>query len=147
MPLLLRPRRRHLRVEHDQRGDERPAVADHARLTDQRERLQRRLEVGGRDVLPAGGDDQLLLAVDDLQVAVVVELADVARVQPAVGVERLGGLVGIVEVAAEHVAAPADHLAVLGELDLAARDRPPDRARTRTSTASNVIGPDDSDMP
>ena len=39
--------------------------------------------------LPAGVDDQLLLAVDDLHVAVVVDLGDVAGVQPAVGVDRL----------------------------------------------------------
>ena len=35
-------------------------------------------------------------------VAVVVDLADVAGVQPAVGVERLGGLVGHVAVAGHH---------------------------------------------
>ena len=82
-----------------------------------------------------------------LQVAVVVEHADVAGVQPAVVVEHLGGLLGVVEVAAEHVAAPADHLAVLGERDLAARDRRADGARPAPGTASHVIGPDDSDIP
>ena len=50
--------------------------------------LSSALEVGRGDVLAAGGDDQLLLAVDDAQVAVVVELADVAGVQPAVVVDR-----------------------------------------------------------
>ena len=53
----------------------------------ERDRLERGLEVGRADVLAAGGDDQLLLAVDDAEVAVVVELADVARVQPTVVVE------------------------------------------------------------
>ena len=47
-------------------------------------RLERGLDVRGRHVLAGRVDDQLLLAVDDLQVAVVVELADVAGVQPAV---------------------------------------------------------------
>ena len=43
----LRPHRRDLTVEHDERAHERTLVADHARLTDQRLRLQCRLEVGG----------------------------------------------------------------------------------------------------
>ena len=49
--------------------------------------------------------------------------------QPPVGVERVRGLLGIVEVAAEHVAAAAQHLAVLAEHDVAARDRWADRSR------------------
>jgi hypothetical protein len=40
-----------------------------------------------RGVLAARGDDELLLAVDDGDVAVVVERADVAGVQPPVGVD------------------------------------------------------------
>ena len=50
-------------------------------------RLERRLDVRRRHVLAGGVDDQLLLAVDDREVAVGVELADVAGVQPAVGVD------------------------------------------------------------
>jgi hypothetical protein len=69
-----------------------------AGLTHERDRLERRLEVGGADVLAAGGDDQFLLAVDDAQVAVVVDLADVTGVEPAVVVERLG-VFRLVEVA------------------------------------------------
>ena len=38
----------------------------------------------GRDVLAAGGDDQVLLAARDVQVAVVVDGAEVAGAQPAV---------------------------------------------------------------
>ena len=55
------------------------------------------------------------------RIAVVVELADVARVQPAVGIDRLGGLLGHVAVADHHELAADEHLAVLGELDLDAR--------------------------
>ena len=102
-------------IEHDQRRHERAAVADRARLADERDHLELGLEVGRADVLAAGGDDQLLLAVDDLEVAVVVELADVAGVQPAVVVERLGGLLGLVEVAANTLPPRQQHLAVLGE--------------------------------
>ena len=49
-------------------------------------------------------------------------------VEPAVVVERLGRPLRIVEVAAEDVAAAREHLTVVGENDLAARDRRPDRA-------------------
>ena len=42
-----------------------------------------------------------------------IELTDVARVEPAVGRERLVGLLGVVQVAAEDVGATADDLAVL----------------------------------
>ena len=91
--------------------------------------LERGLEVGGLIVLAAGGDDQLLLAVDDAEVAVVVDLADVAGVQPAVLVERLGGLLRVVEVALEDVAAPADHLAVVGQISTShPGERPADGA-------------------
>ena len=48
--------------------------------------------LAGLTFLPPGRDDQLLLAIDDAQVAVVVELADVAGVEPPVG-QRLGRLV------------------------------------------------------
>src|SRR4029453_7444881 len=83
---------------------------------------------GGADVLAPGGDDQLLLAIHDAQVAVVVEHADVARVEGAVGVEGVGGLGRVVQVAGEHVAAAAAHLAVVGQEHLDTRERAPDRA-------------------
>ena len=47
------PHRRHLGVEHHQRGHERPVVADGHRLADERDGLERRLEVGRADVLAA----------------------------------------------------------------------------------------------
>ena len=89
------------RVERDERDVVGPRVADRAHAADHRAgRLDRRLDVRRRHVLAGGADDQLLDAVDDPQVAVVVEDADVAGVHPAVGVERLGRRVGAVAVAA-----------------------------------------------
>ena len=46
--------------------------------------LEAVLEVGGRDVLAARGDDDVLLAAGDVEEAVLVDAADVAGVQPAV---------------------------------------------------------------
>ena len=105
----------------------RPSPIAHA-CPIERDELQRVLEVGGADVLAARGDDELLLAVDDLEVAVLVDRADVARVQPAVD-DRFVGLVGLLVVPLEDVAAAADDLAVVGDHDLAAGDRLADRAR------------------
>ena len=75
-------------------------VADDHALADQGVGAQPVLEHRRRDVLAAGGDDELLLAAGDRQEAVVVELAEVAGVEPAVGVDRLGGGGLVVPVAA-----------------------------------------------
>ena len=72
------------RLDRDQRREVRPPVADDERLRDERRRLEHVLDVLRRDVLAAGGDDDVLLAVGDAEEAVGVELADVAGAEPAV---------------------------------------------------------------
>ena len=118
------PRRCHFRVQHDQGADIWPAVADGAGLPHQRVLLEQVLEVGRRDVLTAGGDDQLLLAVDDADVAVAVNGPDVAGVQPTVGVNCLCGLLWLLVVALGDVSAAHQQLAVIreGDLDAGVRD-------------------------
>ena len=113
-----RPHARRVRVQHDQRGDEWPPIADDRDLSDERVALQQPLHVGRRHVLAAGGNDQLLLAVDDAHVALGIDARDVARVKPAVGVDRVRGAVGVLVVALHHVAAAQQQLAVLGHLEL-----------------------------
>ena len=78
-----------LGVERQQRGEVLLPIADDDRLRHDRDRLEHALDELRRDVLAAGGDEQLLLAIGDAQEAVGVDLADVARVEPAVGVDRL----------------------------------------------------------
>ena len=56
-------------------------------------------------------DDHVLLAVRDRDVALVVERAAVAGVEPAVD-DGLGGGVGLLPVALEHVVAASQHLAL-----------------------------------
>ena len=51
------------------------------------------LDLLGRDVL-AAADDDILDASRDVVVAVGIHVPDVAGVQPAVGVDALGGLLG-----------------------------------------------------
>lgn len=59
------------------------------------------LDALGRNVLALGELEHVLLAVDDLEAAHAVDLDDVARVEPAVGLDRLGRLVGVLEVLLE----------------------------------------------
>ena len=126
------PRPGDLRVEHDQRGHVVAPVADRARLADQRMTLQLVLDEGRRDVLPAGGDDQLLLPVGDLQEAVGVELADVAGVHPPAVVQRFRPRpLGVLVVAAHHQRPANQDLAVVGDPHFHARERLADRAVAR----------------
>ena len=66
--------------------------AEHRHFGDRRAGVAGRLDLGGGDVL-AAADDDVLLAVDDEQITVLVEIADVAGADVAVGGEqRLGRL-------------------------------------------------------
>ena len=67
---------------------------------------QRGLHLAGADPEAAGLDQIDRLAADDAVHAVAVDHRDVAGAVPAVGVERLGGGVGPVQVAVEHRRAP-----------------------------------------
>src|SRR5438045_8010375 len=75
-------------IERDERRHVRAPVSDDERLRDEPRGLERVLEILRRDVLAAGRDDQVLLAIGDLEEAVLVELADVAGAEPAVLRER-----------------------------------------------------------
>ena len=116
-----------LGVERDQRDRVGPAVAVHHGLGDPARLLEVVLDVGRREVLAARGDDDVLLAAGDEEEAVLVERAEVAGVQPAVD-DRAEARVVVLVVAAEDVRALDQDLAVVGDLDLAARQRLADRA-------------------
>jgi hypothetical protein len=73
---------------------------------------QQLLDLAGVDVV-AAGDDQLPAAPLDAQVAALVEAAQVAGAEPAVGVEGLGDGLRVAPVAAEHVGAAQQHLSLL----------------------------------
>ena len=118
-----------LGVEGDQGGDEVVVGAvDHELADVGAQALEGRLDQRRGDVLAAGGLEEVLLAVGDLEEAALVELADVTGVQPAVGVHGLGGLLGLVVVALHDAGAAQQHLAVLGDPRLGAGQRPADRA-------------------
>ena len=87
-------------------------------LGDAAERRQRQLDLGGVDVL-AAGDEHVLLAIDDVVVALVVAAHEVAGVEEARAAERLARSPRALPEVAER-----DHRAAERELaDLARRDR------------------------
>src|SRR3954464_10569965 len=124
--LLTRPRKDLLLVERDQRDGIRPPVAVHHALRDPARLLHLVLEVRRRQVLAARGDDDVLLAPDDRHVAVLVDRREVAGVQPPVD-DRAERGVRILVVAGEDVLALDEQLAVVGDLELDAGQRPSHR--------------------
>src|SRR5262249_27039079 len=94
-----------LHVERDQRHQVWPPVPDHDALGDVGALFDLRLEVRRGDVLAAGGDDDVLLAAGDREIAIGVELADVAGVEPPV-LQRLTGRLLVLVVALEDVGPP-----------------------------------------
>src|SRR5204862_2462917 len=70
------------------------------------------------DVQPVGQHDDVLLAADQDEVAVRVEVPNVARVVAAELIERAGCRFGIVPVAAGHGRPRDEDLAIVSELQL-----------------------------
>src|SRR5690606_32643390 len=114
-------------VQHQQRDEVAAPVAQHDGVVDVHRRLQLVLDLLRRYVLPAGGDEDVLLAVRDAQVAVRVELADVAGAQPAV-LQGRGGRGGVLVVAEEVPGAAREDLAVVGDPHLDPVERRADGA-------------------
>ena len=75
-----------------------------------------RLDLGGRDVLPAP-DDQFLEPAGDGEVSALVEGAQIAGVHEALGVHRAGRRIGVVQVLQELLIPPRADLARLADGD------------------------------
>ena len=123
--------------------------ADHRRFADLRVLVEHLLDLARVDVV-AAADDQVLLAVDDVEVAVLVDAGHVAAVEPAAA-HRLRGRVGALPVALHDVVA-ADHdladlalgdrvVVLVDDLHLDPLDRGADRARL--ALAVGVVGAGD----
>jgi len=87
--------------------------------------------------LPAGGDDDVLLAAGDRQVAVVVDRTEVASVQPAV-LDGAEACVGVVVIAGEDVRSFDEDLAVVGDPQLDAGSARPTVPKRWFSTVEVV---------
>src|SRR5450759_3795963 len=117
-----------LGVNGDQGTDERTPVADHDALADQPVRPHSVLEHHGGHVLARGGDQDVLLAAGDREVAIFVERAEVTTVEPAILVEHLQCRLVVVPVTREDVATLDEHLAVGRDANRASGDRASDSA-------------------
>ena len=114
--VLAGPGQHHLRIESDQRRNVASLVAEGRGLADERRTLQHSLEVLRSDVLAACRDDQILLAIGDLEEA-IFDLSDVSGVKPAVD-DRQACRLFILVVTLHHVRRAVQHLTVLGDLHL-----------------------------
>ena len=85
--------------------------------------LQRILDLGWRDVLAAGGDDDRLLAVDHRDLAIVHDLDDIAGAQPSARLDRGGRGLFVEEIAFEDAGIAQQDLAVAVELPFGAGQR------------------------
>src|SRR6185295_4035249 len=100
-------------------------VARHHRLHDLGLQRQHALDPLRRDIVALVVDDQILLAVGDLDPALLVEVPDVARCQPTV-LEHTSGLFFVAPIAA-HDELTANHdFAILGDAHFGVLDRRPD---------------------
>ena len=127
--------RRGAGLELDHRGQAFAPVgvghADHGAVLHRGVAPDHLLDLARVDV-EAARDDHVLLAVDHVQVAALVEHADVAGMVPAEGA-RLGGGFGVVVIAGRHQLAARDDLAAFARRRRCCRRRPsvPPRRRPR----------------
>ena len=105
-------------IRHDESGDEAALVADQRGVLNVGAGLQGVFNRRGRDELAAGGLQQLFLAIGDDQVAVFIEIADVAGGKPAVGRNGFASLVGLLVVTHHDARAADEDFAVIGDAHL-----------------------------
>src|SRR5438876_1126271 len=126
-------------IEGDQGRDKRTAVTEHDRLADASVAAELGLHRPRRHVLSARGLEQVLLAIGDLQVAVLVELADIAGLEPAIH-QVLVSRPGILVVTGKDIAAFHQDLPIVRDPNLDTRKRQPNGSEApggrRGTTAS-----------
>src|SRR5512146_2636486 len=124
------PRLELLEVGYDEYHRVSAPVANEHRLGDELALLDLVLDWLRRDVLSPRRDEQILLAIGDAEKA-VLQRANVAGVQPAVGINGGARVVGPVEVALHDVGAARENLAVRRNLHFNAGDGTPDRTQPK----------------
>jgi hypothetical protein len=116
-PVVAAEARRLVGIQGEESHEVGAAVAHHHGLGHQVRGLEAVLEVRGRHVLAPRRDDEVLLAARDVEEAVGVEVAQVARAQPG-AVEGQRGALRVPEVGLEDVGSAHVQLAVRGEAGL-----------------------------
>ena len=120
--VLRGPRPELVEVGRDEGAGVGLAVAEDHGLRHVARRRQRGLHRCRRHVLPVAENDEVLQPIGDLDPADVVELTDVAGVEPAIGVDRERRLLGRVQVALHDLRAADEDLPRLRR-----RSSPPSR--------------------
>ena len=98
-------------------GDELPPVTVDDRLVEQGVGCQQPFDDRWGDVLARRGDEQVLLAIGDREVPVLVDCPDVTGVKPPVD-DDLGGRLGILPVPGHHVRPTSQNFTILGNTHL-----------------------------
>ena len=92
-----------LRIQRDQRTDERAIVANNYRMLHNRTFHDLLFHRNRGDVLAAGSDDDVLLTAGDRNASLVIDRRQIARFQPPILGERFRRLLRQIVVAPEHV--------------------------------------------
>ena len=119
--LLIGPLSHHRVVDAHHGSNEVAFVADDPRVLDVGAEFEAGFQVLGRKGFSIAQGEDILSAVEDHQMAVVVDEALVVRVEPAVPEGFFSGF-GILVVSQEDRRAASDDLAILGDLDFGARN-------------------------
>src|ERR1043165_9035884 len=90
---------------------------DHHYLTHKLALFQQTLNQLRRDILPVRKLEQVFLSVRDVEMAVFLDVPDVAGIEPAI-LEHGGGSFGLSVVTTHHVRTTHEDLAIFGNLDL-----------------------------
>ena len=118
------------KFRHDQHRRVLAAIAEEHGFGNERAAFEDRFDRLRRDLLPAGGDEQILLSIGNRQVAFRIDVPDVAGVEPSV-LQHIGGRLRLVEVAAHDVRAAGQDLAVVRDPQLHAGNRAANRANAQ----------------
>ncbi|RUP48039.1 hypothetical protein BC936DRAFT_145049 [Jimgerdemannia flammicorona] len=102
--------------DHKRHGLGLERVTVHADVADKQAGFVHALELLQRNVLAVAELDQVLLAVDDGQRTILVPLANVARLEPAVGCQCLGSEVAALEVTGRDTTAADPDFALRGRV-------------------------------
>ena len=115
-------------VNHHQTSEEFALVANNHRIRNIRRKLELVFNLARRDVFAACCDDNVFLAVKYAEKALIIDIADIARMQPAIN-HRLCRFLRLVEIAFENMRAAIDDFTILSDFHFDMRRRLADRAK------------------
>src|SRR5215472_4490861 len=131
------PRSNGSRIRHDERGDEFALITNNNVVQDVRAGLQNVFNRLRRDKFSTGGLDQIFFAVGDVQIAVGIQIPDVAGAEPAVLGKHFARGFRILVITLHHTRTLHLNLAVFRDAHLHVGDR---LTGTPRSVVRKVVG-------